>query len=78
MTEYVIDIPPELYGLAAEELKKAQTKKLLQEAVEQKIKTLLLFGAVDNILKKSALSDEKAAELAEELNLRVARRHNIG
>jgi hypothetical protein len=72
MTEYVIDIPPELYGLAAEELKKAQTKKLLQEAVEQKIKTLILFGAVDKILKKSALSDEKAAELAEELNRRVA------
>jgi len=77
MTDYVIDIPPELYGLAAEELKDKRTRRLLQDAVEQKIKTILLFNAVDKMLAKSTLGEGSANELSEELKGRMAKRHGI-
>jgi hypothetical protein len=77
MTDYVVDIPPELYGLAAEELKDKRTRRLLQDAVTQKIKTILLFNAVDKMLAKSALTDESVDDLSEELKRRMAKRHGI-
>jgi len=77
MTELIVDIPPGLYKAAGEELNNPRIKALLGEAVEQKIRVLLLFKAVDEILSKSGLSDVKADELAEELRSRVAERHGI-
>ncbi|HJH27141.1 MAG TPA: hypothetical protein C5S37_10340, partial [Methanophagales archaeon] len=72
-----IEIPAGLFKMAAEELKKSETKVLLREAVEEKLRVLLLFKVVDNILKKSKLTDEQAKELAEELEERVAKRHGL-
>jgi polyhydroxyalkanoate synthesis regulator phasin len=77
MGEVKIEIPAGLFKMAAEELEKSETKVLLREAVEEKLRVLLLFKVVDNILKKSKLTDEQAKELAEELEERVAKRHGL-
>ncbi len=77
MAELTVEIPEGLLSMAGEELKRPETKVLFREAVEEKIRVLLLFKVVDNILKKSKLTDEQAVELAEELRGRVAKRHGI-
>ncbi len=77
MGEVKFEIPEGLFKMAAEELKKSETKVLLREAVEEKLRVLLLFKVVDNILKKSKLTDEQAKELAKELEERVAKRHGL-
>lgn len=77
MSEVVVNIPAGLYKIAGDELKAPQTKALFSEAVEEKLKMLLLFKAVDRILSKSKLSDKHAEELAEELRERVAKRHGL-
>ncbi len=77
MSEVVVKIPAGLYKIVGDELKAPQTKALLREAVEEKLKLLVLFREVDRILSKSKLSDEQADELAEELRERVAKRHGL-
>ncbi|RZN15083.1 MAG: hypothetical protein EF812_03550 [Methanosarcinales archaeon] len=75
--ELKVEIPAGLFKIAGEELEKSETKVLLREAVEEKLRVLLLFKVVDNILKKSKLTDEQAKELAEELEEKVAKRHGL-
>ncbi len=77
MPELVIEIPEVLAKAVGEELRKPETKVLFREAVEEKLRVLLLFKVVDNILKKSRLTDEQVKELAEELKERVAKRHGL-
>jgi len=77
MAEIKVEIPVGLFKITREELEKSETKVLLREAVEEKLRVLLLFKVVDNILKKSKLADEQAKELAEELEERVAKRHGL-
>lgn len=77
MPELKVEIPAGLFKIAGEELEKSETKVLLREAVEEKLRVLLLFKVVDNILKKSKLTDEQAKELVEELEERVAKRHGL-
>jgi len=77
MAELKVEIPAGLFKIAREELEKSETKVLFREAVEEKLRVLLLFKVVDNILEKSKLTDEQAKELAEELEERVAKRHGL-
>jgi hypothetical protein len=77
MAEIVVRISEGLAKAVGEELEKPEVKVLFREAVEEKLRVLLLFKVVDNILKKSKLTDEQARELAEELRERVAKRHGL-
>jgi len=77
MPELKVEIPAGLYEIAGEELEMPETKTLLREAVGEKLRVLLLFKAVDNILKKSKLTDEQAKELTEELRGRVAKQYGL-
>ncbi|MCX6665846.1 MAG: hypothetical protein NT038_07315 [Euryarchaeota archaeon] len=77
MGEIKIEISEGLLKLAGKELKKPEMKVLFREAVEEKLRTLLLFERVDAILQKSKLSEEQAQLLADELNKRVAKRHGL-
>ena len=77
MAELKVEIPERFIEMIGDELKSSDTKALLRSAVEDKLKVLLLFRVVDDILKKSKLTDEKAAELAEELKENVAKRHGL-
>jgi len=77
MAELRVEIPERFNEIIGDELENPATKSLLRSAIEEKLKILLLFKVVDDILKKSKLSDEKAAELADELKERVAKRHGL-
>jgi hypothetical protein len=77
MGEVVVDVRPGLYKKACKTLEDPRTKALLQDAVEQKLKALLLFQAVDDMLSKSSLNAKQAVELSEEVRARVARRHGL-
>ena len=77
MAELKVEIPERFSDIIGDELKKSSTKALLREAVEEKLKILLLFKAVDGILKKSKLSDDKFSELVEEYRDNLAKRYGI-
>ena len=77
MAELKIEIPDRFNEIIGDELKKSSTKSLLREAVEDKLNVLLLFKAVDDILKKSKLSDDKFSELVEEYRDNLAKRYGI-
>lgn len=77
MCEIVVEIPDALKQITDEYLEEADTKLLLREAVEEKLKLLLLFKVVDKILKKSKLTDEKFNELVEEYRERLAKRYGV-
>ena len=77
MAELKVKIPERFNELIGDELKKPSTKALLREAVEDKLKVLLLFKAVDDILKKSKLSDANLSELVEEYRDNLAKRYGI-
>ena len=77
MAELKVEIAERFNELIGDELKNPSTKALLREAVEDKLKVLLLFKAVDNILKKSKLSDESFSELVEEYRDNLAKRYGI-
>ena len=77
MAELKIEIPERFNKIIGDELKKPATKALLREAVEDKLKVLLLFKAVDDVLKKSKLSDDNFSELVEEYRDNLAKRYGI-
>ncbi len=77
MCEIVVEIPDALKQITDEYLEEADTKLLLREAVEEKLKLLLLFKVVDKILKKSKLTDEKFNELVEEYRERLAKSYGV-
>lgn len=77
MAELKVEVSEGLLKIVGEELKKPETNVLFREAIEEKLRVLLLFKVTDNILKKSKLTDEHARELAEELKERVAKRHGL-
>ena len=77
MAELKVEIPERFNELIGDELNKPSTKALLKEAVEDKLKMLLLFKAVDNILKKSKLSDENFSKLVEEYRDNLAKKYGI-
>jgi len=77
MAELMIEIPDGLNEVLGSELECPETKVMFREAVEEKIRVLLLFKVVDDILKKSKLTGEQAKELADEVNEAVAIRHGL-
>jgi cellobiose-specific phosphotransferase system component IIA len=77
MAEVVVRVPEGLTKAISGELEKPETKILLREAVEEKLRVLLLFKVVDDILKKSKLTDEKFKEIVEEYKGRIAKRHGL-
>ena len=77
MAELKVEIPERFNELIGDELNKPSTKALLKEAVEDKLKMLLLFKTVDNILKKSKLSDENFSKLVEEYRDNLAKKYGI-
>jgi cellobiose-specific phosphotransferase system component IIA len=77
MAEVVVKVPEGLTKAIGGELEKPETKILLREAVEEKLRVLLLFKVVDDILKKSKLTDEKFKEIVEEYKGRIAKRHGL-
>ncbi|MBS3114264.1 hypothetical protein J4448_04120 [Candidatus Woesearchaeota archaeon] len=77
MVELKVEIPERFTKIIGDELKKSSTKALLREAVEEKLKVLLLFKAVDGILKKSKLSDDNFSKLVEEYRGNLAKRYGI-
>ena len=77
MAEIVVEIPDGLKSVLGGEFERPETRVLFREAVEEKIRVLLLFKVVDSILKESKLTDEQAGELTEELREGVARRHGL-
>ena len=77
MAEVKIEIADRFTEIIGEELKKSSTKSLLRSAVEEKLKVLFLFKAVDDILKKSKLTDEDFSELVDEYRDNLAKRYGI-
>ena len=77
MAEVVVNISDGLSRVVGSELNRPETKILLREAVEQKLKLLLLFKTVDDILKKSKLTDEGLEELVEEYRENLANRYEV-
>lgn len=77
MVELKIEIPEGLNKIIGDELGKPTTKALLRGAVEEKLKVLLLFKVVNDILKKSKLSDENLSKLIEEYRGNLAKRYGI-
>ena len=76
MVELKVEIPERFNKLIGKELEKPATKALLREAVEDKLKVLLLFKVVDGILKKSKLSDGNLSKLVEEYRSNLAKRYS--
>ena len=78
MTQLTIDIPEGMSRIiGAEKLERPETQSMLRRAVVEKLKVLMLSDVVDGILKKSKLTDDQAALLADEANIAVARKHGI-
>jgi len=77
MAEVVVNISDGLSRVVGSELARPGTKVLLREAVEQKLKLLLLFKTVDDILKKSKLTDEGLEELVEEYRENLADKYEV-
>ena len=77
MVELKVEIPERFTKIIGDELKKSSTKALLREAVEEKLKVLLLFKAGDGILKKSKLSDDNFSKLVEDYRGNLAKRYGI-
>jgi hypothetical protein len=77
MVELKVEIPERFTKIIGDELEKSSTKALLKGAVEEKLKVLLLFKAVDGILKKSKLSDDDFSNLAWEYRDNLAKRYGI-
>jgi len=77
MTEFTVKIPDRFKEIMGEELKKPATKVLLSNAVEEKLKMLLLFKVADGILNKSKLSDNDFSKLVEEFRDNLAKKYEI-
>ena len=77
MVELKIEIPERFNDIIGDELEKPATKSLLRSAVEEKLKILLLFKAVDGVLKKSKLSDDDFSKLVEEYRDNLAKKYGI-
>ena len=77
MADVVVNISEGLNRVVGSELNRPETKVLLREAVEEKLKLLLLFKVTDDILKKSNLTDEGFEELVKEYRERIARRYGV-
>jgi len=77
MAELKIEIPKGFNEIIGDELGKPATKVLLRGAVEEKLKVLLLFKVVDDILKKSKLTDKDFSKLVEEYRGNLAKRYGI-
>lgn len=77
MTELRVEIPERFNEIIGDELAKPATKLLLRTAVEEKLKVLLLFKVVDDILKKSKLSDDDFSKLVEEYRDNLAKRYGL-
>jgi len=77
MAELKVEIPERFIEMIGDELKKSDTKVLLRNAVEEKLKLLLLFKAVNDILKDSKLSDNDFSKLVEEYRDNLAKRYGI-
>ena len=77
MAELKLKIPERFNEIIGDELEKPATKVLLRGAVEEKLKVLLLFKVVDDILKKSKLSDNNFSKLVEEYRDNLAKRYGI-
>ena len=77
MVELKVKISERFNDIIGDELDKPATKSLLRSAVEEKLKVLLLFKAVDGILKKSKLSDDNFSELVEEYRDNLAKRYGL-
>ena len=69
--------PDRFNEIIGDELEKPATKSLLRNAVEEKLKVLLLFKVVDDILKKSKLSDNDFSELLEEYRDNLAKKYGL-
>lgn len=77
MAELRVEISDRFNKIIGDELENPGTRALLREAVEEKLKVLLLFKAVDGILKKSKLSDDDFSKLVEEYRDNLAKRYGI-
>ena len=77
MADVVVNISEGLNRVVGSELNRPETKVLLREAVEEKLKLLLLFKVTDDILKKSKLTDEGFEELVKEYKENIARRYGV-
>ena len=73
----VVEVPDSMAKMLGDDIKNPSTQALFREAVEDKIRELMLFKVADILLKKSKLTEEKALELAQELKERVAKRHGL-
>lgn len=77
MAELKVEIPESFFEMIGDELKKPDTKVLLRGAIEEKLKLLLLFKVVNDILKDSKLSEDDFSELVEEYRDNLAKRYGI-
>ena len=77
MAELKVRIPEGLDRIIGSELDKPETKALLEEAVEEKLKIIVLSTVVDSILSKSKLTDGKFEELVKEYRKGLAKAHGV-
>ncbi|MBI2108301.1 hypothetical protein HYU10_04765 [Candidatus Woesearchaeota archaeon] len=77
MGKLTVEIPERFNEIIGDELEKPATKALLRGAVEDKLKVLLLFKAVDSVLAKSKLSDDDFSKLVKEYRDNLAKRYGI-
>ena len=77
MAELKLEISDGINKMLGNELKKAETKLLLESAVEDRLKLLVLFKIVDKILSKSKLSEDKFSGLVNEFRGRLAKRYGV-
>lgn len=77
MAELKVEIPERFIEMIGDELKSSDAKVLLRSAVEEKLKVLLLFKVVNDILKDSKLSNDDFSKLVEEYRDNLAKRYDL-
>ena len=77
MSQAVLKIPEGLDKIVGKDIESRETREFLAEGLEQRLKLLILFRAVDDILKKSKLADAGFDKLVEEYREGLAKRYGV-
>lgn len=74
MPEITVDVPEDI-ALLVEARNPEEIRRFVTTALRERASEELLSDVVDELLRESGLTDERASELANDLKFRVAERH---
>ena len=75
--EIKIKIPERFEKLIGNELKEPEVKTMLSNAVLEKLRVMVSFDVVDEILKKGEVDESKYKSLVEEYRTKLDKRHGL-